>query len=201
MQEEFIRPTKLVQWLVVHNLSFLNTYWASSKEVARTIFEVFGVTRPGFKPLTSHIQSGCSFHYAMEFGPICGQIIPISRNVPWISKSFSNHLWCHTDLLQFYTLQIHLPSRFLTHHFLPSPKERVCYLVNLFFSPKYVGLSCLSIFLSVCHMIFGHSSQAIVLKFFVCVGDRWRTAMLNFGEDPNPDRIWEFLKWFFAIER
>ena len=41
---------------------------------------------------------------------------------------------------------------------------------------------------SVCHTIFAYSSQAIVLKFIcVCLGDRPRTAMLNFGEDPNPD--------------
>jgi len=41
--------------------------------------------------------------------------------------------------------------------------------------------------LSVCHTIFGHSFQATVLKLYLCVGDRPRTAPINFGEDLNPD--------------
>ena len=54
-------------------------------------------------------------------------------------------------------------------------------------SVAFVCLSvCPSVF--VCHTIFGHSFQAIVLNFFfVYVGDWLRTATQNFGEDPNPD--------------
>ena len=59
------------------------------------------------------------------------------------------------------------------------------YLANFFFFTKYVGLQRLSVF--VCHIIFGHSFQAIILNCFVYVGDQKRTATLNFGEDPNPD--------------
>ena len=78
-----------------------------------------------------------------------------------------------------------------------SPEERVLHLGPFvcllpwrnFFVAKYVSLS----HLSVCHTIFGHSFQAIVLKFFVCVGYWPRTATLNFGQDPNPD-LRSFLK-------
>ena len=50
-------------------LSMLHPFsksWASSKEAARPIFIVFGLTRPGFEPLTCPTQSGCSNHYAIE---------------------------------------------------------------------------------------------------------------------------------------
>ena len=61
----------------------------------------------------------------------------------------------------------------------------VCLCLSLFVS---VCL-CLSLFvcLSVCHTIFGHSFQATVLKFYLCVGDRPRMAPIHFGEDMNPD--------------
>ena len=44
-----------------------------------------------------------------------------------------------------------------------------------------------SVCLSVCHTIFGHRFQRIVLKNFVYVSDWPRTASLNFGEGPNLD--------------
>ena len=52
------------------------------------------------------------------------------------------------------------------------------FVMRKFFFAKCGGLS-------VCHMIFGHSFQAIVFNFFVHAGDRPRTAEINCGEDPN----------------
>ena len=47
---------------------------------------------------------------------------------------------------------------------------------------------CLSVCLFVAKNRVTNSFQAIVLKkFFMCVGDRPRTATLNLGEDLNPD--------------
>ena len=46
---------------------------------------------------------------------------------------------------------------------------------------------CLCVSLFVTRYFFVHSFEAIVLNFFVYVGDWPRTAMLNFGEDPHPD--------------
>ena len=72
----------------------------------------------------------------------------------------------------------------------------ICYLAKKCFCQVCwsVEFVCLSVCLSVCHTIFGHSFQAIVLKFFVYVCDRQRTGTLNFGEYPNPD-----LKFFEVI--
>ena len=42
----------------VRSLSFYMLSKQTNKQTARTILEVFGMTRPGFEPLTSQIQSG-----------------------------------------------------------------------------------------------------------------------------------------------
>ena len=66
----------------------------------------------------------------------------------------------------------------------------VCLCLSVFVCLCLSVCVCLSVFvclcLFVCHTISGHSFQAMV-KCFVCVGDRPRTASLNLGEDPNPD--------------
>ena len=66
---------------------------------------------------------------------------------------------------------------------------------KLFLPSMLVCLSSVCLSVCVCHMIFGHSFQAISLKFFfLCVGDPPRTVTFNFGEDPQPDLDLRILK-------
>ena len=61
----------------------------------------------------------------------------------------------------------------------------VCYLSKKIFLPS---MFVCSVYVFFCHTILA-SFQAIVLNFFVYVGDWSKTATHNFGEDPNPDMI------------
>ena len=60
-QDEDIRPIHPVQWLSTYGclsvlLSFSSTCWVSSKEAARTVSKIFGMTQLGFEPPTSQTR-------------------------------------------------------------------------------------------------------------------------------------------------
>ena len=100
MQQETIIRIKPAQWLPTYGCLFMFYPFkccASSKEAARTTFNVFVITRQGFKPPTSRTRSKHSNHFATESG--CKW-----PRYPGISLALFRLFQCISHISLFYSL-------------------------------------------------------------------------------------------------